>query len=241
MRRLVFAAVIAAVGAAAATWAADLRAAPTKSPVVDLRKPTKLWGRTPEQWTVEWWQWIYSIPAPTNPGFDTTGEAAAVGQRGPVWFLCGAYNSTAVDRTVTVPEGVALFFPITNIQMDSIGTAEPLTLAQMQDVVDDFMAAIDPESISVTLDDVPVGNPARGRVAADVFTYWLPEDNVPASLALAAPRGIYSPAISDGYWVMVRPLPAGRHTLRFAASAGPPFSFTLDIRYTIDVVPVVTR
>ena len=44
---------------------------------------------------------------------DTTGEFASLGQSGPVWFLAGTFGST-VTRTVTIPAGKTLFFPILN-------------------------------------------------------------------------------------------------------------------------------
>jgi hypothetical protein len=50
------------------------------------------------------------------------------------------------------------------------------------------------------------------------------------------------PAVSDGYWLMLTPLPVGQHTIEFGGTmpwitpAGPG-TFTIQIKYTIDVVP----
>ncbi len=67
----------------------------------------------PEVLSGHWWQWALSIPAAINPITDATGEFAAVGQSGPVWYLAGNFGGTTV-RTVTVPADKALFFPILN-------------------------------------------------------------------------------------------------------------------------------
>jgi hypothetical protein len=37
----------------------------------------------------QWWQWALAEPARENPLLDTTGQFAAVNQRGRVWFLAG--------------------------------------------------------------------------------------------------------------------------------------------------------
>ena len=35
-------------------------------------------GKTWEQWTIEWWHWLLSIPKQNNPALDETGENFAV-------------------------------------------------------------------------------------------------------------------------------------------------------------------
>ncbi|MGH9975265.1 MAG: hypothetical protein ACRD8Z_05440, partial [Nitrososphaeraceae archaeon] len=46
-------------------------------------------GRSYEDWTAKWWQWLLSIPNSENAAVDTTGEHCGVGQNGSVWFLAG--------------------------------------------------------------------------------------------------------------------------------------------------------
>src|SRR5215831_10665104 len=61
-----------------------------------------------------WWQWALETPASENPLTDTTGQFAAVNQRGRVWFLAGNSGGITI-RPITVPSGKALFFPIVNV------------------------------------------------------------------------------------------------------------------------------
>src|SRR5438874_3388378 len=61
-----------------------------------------------------WWQWALETPASENPLTDTTGQFGAVNQSGRVWLLAGNPSGTTV-RTITVPSGKALFFPILNV------------------------------------------------------------------------------------------------------------------------------
>jgi hypothetical protein len=34
--------------------------------------------KTYEEWSADWWQWNFSIPVPSNPTFDTTGQHCGV-------------------------------------------------------------------------------------------------------------------------------------------------------------------
>ena len=70
-------------------------------------------GKGYAELTAEWVEWILAIPAAVNPLFDDDGEFAAEGQSGKVWFLVGNAGGVTT-RTVTVPTGTALFFPIVN-------------------------------------------------------------------------------------------------------------------------------
>src|SRR2546422_1386860 len=76
----------------------------------DIAPPNSTpYGHTYGEWGALWWRWALSIPT-DNPVADTTGQFAATGQAGPVWFLAGSFGAT-VTRTVQVPAGKGLFFP----------------------------------------------------------------------------------------------------------------------------------
>ena len=62
-----------------------------------------------------------------------------------------------------------------------------------------------------------------------MFTIDFPEGNIFG--VQAGP----SMAASDGFWIMLKPLPPGEHTINFGGSFGP--EFTIDITYHISVVP----
>ena len=68
------------------------------------------YGKTYAEWSVKWWQWVFSLPATNSPILDT-GDCSA-GQSGPVWFLASTFGCTTTTRSCTIPAGVALFFPI---------------------------------------------------------------------------------------------------------------------------------
>ena len=194
----------------------------------------KLFGTKASDWAAQWWQWAHSIPAAVNPLFDETGDRVEYGQRGPVWFLGGIFNESGqVTRTAVIPAGKALFFPILNTQNDNIPYDPPHTFEELKDEVEVAVAGIDVETLIVVIDDEPVRDLALGRVASGAFAYAAPEGNLGQYFGQDSPRGIYFPAVTDGYWVMLRPLSLGNHTIHFGGTWG---AFVLDITYNLTVV-----
>jgi hypothetical protein len=89
----------------------------------------------------------------------------------------------------------------------------------------------------VTVDGVRIKK--LTRVQSEVFAVALPKDNVfisPCS-PLPVPANVYSPAVDDGFYVLLDPLPVGPHTLRFHAES-PAGLLQQDITYNLTVVPV---
>jgi hypothetical protein len=200
-------------------------------------------SQTLEELTAEWWQWALSIPTSVNPQLDTTGENCMVGQRGSKWFLAGVFGGGTTTRTCSVPANVVLFFPIIN----SVNFNTPKVCGQgPKDIpVTDLRALsaafIDgATNLSVEVDGKPVAN--LQRVQSQVFEVALPEGNVfdaPCTKAGLGnvPAGIYSPAVDDGFYVELNPLPIRKHKLQFHAE-NPSQDFVQDVTYNLTVVPV---
>lgn len=186
-------------------------------------------------WVALWWQWAYGVPEIDSPLYEDTGLTAAVGQRGPVWFLCGAYNETGiVTRTITVPEGVYLFFPILATEWDNAGvTVDPLSLEALVSLSADYAADVDVSSLTCTVDGVGITDLAKRRVVSSVFGYVTVPDSTPDLAFGALPNEVVYPAVSDGYWVMLKPLPLGNHTITWSGTVG---SNTQGVTYVVKVV-----
>jgi hypothetical protein len=72
-------------------------------------------------------------------------------------------------------------------------------------------------------------------VTSPVFNYFLPPDNIYGNYDEAI-QGVVAPAVSDGYWSYIAPLPQGQYTLKFGGNL--PLTggtFFLDITYYITV------
>jgi hypothetical protein len=197
--------------------------------------------------TAQWWQWALSIPTDQNPQLEPTGQYCMIGQRGSVWFLGGVFSGGPADRSCSVPEGAALFFPIINeVSINSPNVCgsgpENEPVKDLRQMSKSFIDGVALSSVKVQVDGNKV--PFR-RVQSQVFEVALPGDNVFDALCGgpgSVPATIYSPAVDDGYYVLLPPLKPGPHphTIRFQAEPPPttPPTPPTDVTYTITVVPV---
>jgi len=167
---------------------------------------------------------LIETPYDVNPVVDQTGEHAAEGQSGKVWFLAGNFGGETV-RTVTVPTGKALYFPITtygaweptdgNTEEELLATAKFYT-----DAVTELECTVD------------------GVALRDLYTY-----------RVMSPFGAFGPndmtdvpngsdlLVADGYWLLLAPLSASQHVIEFSAVLGPPDDpwFWLHVKYNVTV------
>jgi hypothetical protein len=212
----------------------------------------------------DWWMWAVSVPAATNPLLDTTGEFAHEGQPGGlVFFLAGHPFGGKYERTVEVPAGRFLFFPVINSiwwAPDDLGTArywaeevEHLNTSRWsEEKLLRFIAAYsiqgyrrqDPPQISAEIDGCEVANLVDYRaVSPEVFTME-DTDLFDDLFEVELPNDLRY--VADGYWVLVKPLKPGQHTIRFAGriDAGP-FAvegpFEVEVTYHINVKPFQSR
>jgi hypothetical protein len=207
-------------------------------------------GTTYSDLSAAQWQYLYAIPASQNPAEDTTGADFTVGQSGKVWFLTGTFCPTTqgvcdtahpatVTRNVTLHTGKALFLPIIDAEFDNLNTT-PGTPGygtqnlgfSVADLRAQAKAAIDAvASMDAEIDGQPVHNLQNYRVTSPVFRYHLAANGIQGA---GIPEQDVSPAVSDGYFLLLAPLSAGAHTIHFAASV-PSFNFALDVTYHITV------
>lgn len=224
---------VAALCGAACFLAAPDSEAKGDARVIPLKGKKKVYGRSPGEWSAVWWQWVLSIPSAFNPLYDETGERVEIGQSGDVWFLVGVINeSGTATRTATIPEGKALYFPILNNILFDDGAEPRVTEENANSQAAIQQAGIDATSLYLEIDGVPVTGLDQWGVISPVFPLAMPDGNVFNDFFTTS-RGVYFPSISNGYWVMIRPLPPGEHTIHSGGTAG---SFTIEITYNLTVV-----
>jgi hypothetical protein len=214
-----------------------------------LRPPTEPYGLTYGEWAAEWWKWAAGIPAAQNPILDQTGEFGHIDQAGPVWFLAGTFGGDA-ERTVTVPEGKALFFPLLNslwwapddlefaafVAEEFFGLdPDDLTDEELIRLVANFQIGTDDDSrFTLTVDGVQFSGLHKYR--ADSPGFLIEDTDLIDDLGI--PIAEDNLAVAAGYWVMLAPLPVGEHRIRFTTHLDHPFfgEFELDVTYDITVV-----
>ena len=165
-------------------------------------------GRKVSEYVNRWWQWTYTMPEDQSPVHDLTGAHCDAKQEGEVWFLAGGYGSSTITRSCVIPEGRYIFFPVINMVYwpryeGSLTCDEAKRHAALNN--DELL------TIEVSLNSVSAWNPANTRIASEQcfdLLGMLPREINP-------PR-VY-PAATDGYWLMLKPLPKGEHVLKFQA------------------------
>lgn len=212
----------------------------------------KPFGKTYGEWSAAWWKWALPIPATEHPLFDTADCSA--GQSGQVWFLGGKFCATTsqvgcnsptftAERYCSVPRGTALFFPILNADDSYVeeppGTTELTLRTNVKSWEDPGPAFM----VKAAVDEWPL-QPIRicssgtfcSPEQSPLFTFTLADhDNLFAAIGESwVPDGASSAAVSDGYYVLLPPLPVGKHTLTFYGMQG---SYSADIKYNITIQP----
>ena len=189
--------------------------------------------------SAHWWQRATSIPTSVSPLSDATGDLCMLGDSGPVWFLYGTLGAGNAVRSCSIPADRALFFPVFNeVDVNSPNVcgqgAASLSIADLRAAVAPF---VDAAKVAVHVD----GHRLQSvhRVKSVPFSVVMPADNIFVAPCggkpTDSPAGVYSPAVDDGYYAFVPPLPPGAHTIHIQATSG---TVSLDVTYHLTVVPV---
>lgn len=209
-------------------------------------------GKTYEQWAATWWQWALAIPKAENPIMEGPCEGH---QMGDVFFLAGNAGGVS-QRSCAIPAGKAVYFPIVNVvnracpeYVDPNVTCEMLTSEQAID--DGASSAMTDNEIAMSLeiDGNAISGLENRRAHSAKFDDPTPSqaDDVFGSICSGpirdntcnVPVGSARMAVGDGYWIMLKPLPAGDHEVRFTAKVvvAPDQTFEVDVTYDLTVAP----
>jgi hypothetical protein len=193
------------------------------------------------EWGARWWQWCIQWPQGENPvANDTTGAFTYLGDRqrslpgqtlawpGDVFFLAGNFGTSTPVRTCDIPAGKEVLIPILNYANYNL-PGDKYTLQELRKNCSDIIDQV--SSMECSVDGEPIADIWDHREQQFAgFRFVEPEDNV-----FGEPAGIYEPAVSDGYYVMLRHLPAGPHEIHIRAAIGDPPTFTLDVTYELTI------
>ena len=156
----------------------------------------------------DWWQWAFSMPTDQSPIRDTDGRLCGVNQDGPVWYLAGGFGTARIHRSCTVPAGRFLFFPIIN----TVVTTAPGQTRTCDEVRAEAARNNDRfVHLMVEIDGVRMPDLQQTRIAPTTCF-----DLAGRASPDLEPRSLY-PTATDGFWVMLSPLPPGDHRLEFQA------------------------
>jgi len=169
------------------------------------------YGKAYSEWAEEWIKWALSIPKAVNPIVDLTGRYCCEGQTYPVWFLAGTFGNS-VRRKCEIPPEAAIFFPIIEKECSFAEEGDQLkTDSELCDRATHLMDLV--TELKVTIDGVDISNLKEYRMRSRVFDLVFNSGNV-----YDVTPGV-TRSVTDGYWLFLKPLPIGYHTVFFRASA----------------------
>jgi hypothetical protein len=223
--------------------------AEARADVQILKPDVMVAGHTQLFWAEAWWQWIFSNPDATNPNNDQTGAFAGNGNTGPVFFLAGNFGGK-VARTITVPSGKPVLFPVfTNFfgaidgngQLNPSPCPSPLTLSCALNLVttQTNMAKGMIVQIDNKINLSPPEITSFRQTSKSFFLVTFPNcGTTPPCGLFGIPGGTYFPGnpvwVQDGYWIMLN-LSAGTHTLHFQVVLPAPAPFQLNVTDKLNV------
>ena len=192
-------------------------------------------GSSYGSWCEAWVKYLYSIPCNNHPLAESSDNKTEPHQEGPVFFLSGTLGGT-IERTVSIPEGKGIFFPVLNYVANypcPYAGSKPAPGQSLKDfLVRNANVMVDQGTLmSVTLDGVRISDLLPFRVTTELFYFQaLPE------LTCLDPcvTGELQPGVADGYWIMLRPLPPGQHKLNYKGSY-PKLGWAMDVTYILFV------
>jgi hypothetical protein len=210
-------------------------------------------GRSMEDWAVQQWTTIFETPVHgtdgvsiRNPVFDETGAQAAQGNFDGAFMLFGTITGGNIVRSnVAIPAGKPIFVPIAGIEFSNYDTPNadfsfPGTYSQAQLAQFAQLSALSIPSrgeLHVNIDGRPVATLASHRETSPIH-YTLPDhDNVLQNFGLDFTGPV--DASVDGYYVMLKPLSPGEHTINFGSTI-PHNDFPLLSDFSADVTYHVT-
>jgi hypothetical protein len=159
-------------------------------------------GKTYEEWSALHWQWVCAIPASENPRFGN--RCPDMGQSGEVWFLAATTAGTVV-RECSVPAGKAILITVVNVFVWN-SPGESFTEQELRERGAEDLRHV--SEMGCTIDGTVIEDLDRFRVQSPVFDLHLAADNF-----LTEIPGDYDTVVSDGWWIMLEPLPKGEHVI----------------------------
>ncbi|WP_146166249.1 hypothetical protein [Trinickia symbiotica] len=210
-------------------------------------------GQTYGKWSGLWWQWMLAIPFGhnlPNPTFYSDGTHCNTNQSGTVWFLTEPASGGVATEQCTVPFGQYIFIPILNAECSTYeqplgvypsspygpGCTDEASCSACAKTLADL---INTGSVSASVDGTPVtglqspSSPFRTQSQSPTFfQFSVPTNNFFATEGLSGAGSGMS--VSDGYWLMIRPLTVGQHTIHVEA-AFTKFKFGENVTYNITV------
>jgi len=184
-----------------------------ESEIIELPN-SKPYGLSYGEWSAKWWQWALSIPENENPIKDKSGNYCATNQINPnAWFLAGS-GGGQVTRTCTIPAEKSIFFPIMDVECSYAEYPTAKTENDLRNCAHEDQNTV--TSLKLLIDGHDIQNLTKYRADSPLFNFTTPENG------LFGLKSAKTQAVSDGYFIMLKPLSAGSHEIIYSGILGEP-------------------
>ena len=173
-------------------------------------------GRPWALWAELWWKWCYS-GSNENLASNISRNFFSDQWYEKVWFLAGTFGGKA-NRKCRLPKGRSVFFPIIN---DLISLATDPHLKDESELRAYAKADLDEVRIPpthVNIDGFEILHIERYRFQTAIFDIVLPPrapNSNQAGSWFPSLHSMRTRAVSDGYWIFLKPLHSGKHRIEF--------------------------
>ena len=199
----------------------------------------RAYGLSYAEWGAQWWHWAYSFPVDQFPPSQSGELDCGLGQSGSVWFLAGTVGQGPVTRSCTIPTGKALFFPIITY-LNDYPCPDPNFQPPPGETLEQFLtegaqAVINlVTQLEVVVDGQPLNDLFSYRATSHLLTFTADPSLVAFDSCVT---GTPQSGVTDGYWILLNPLPPGPHTIfiRGVIDFGGGNTFEVQVTYNLTV------
>jgi hypothetical protein len=171
-----------------------------------------------------WWQWGFGLDTTVVNPFTELGQAGCdVGlqDNGRLLFLVGSPRDETTGEfpvhECVIKKGTSILFPLINVACNNLEVGTPFFGANEQDqriCANNFINATILESLQLEIDGKSIHNLEQYRVDSPAGGF---EFNAVENNPFATPVGDGT-GVSDGFWILLKDLKPGPHTISFSGA-----------------------
>lgn len=184
------------------------------------------YGKSMQQWSNRWWNWMVGQPKESNPTEDSDGKYANNCQTyDNVYFLCGTTTSKNVVRSCDIPDGKSILFPVICYEHSLLEDRDINNPHELLKLSTEDLNEYDMNNVSAKINDNEYSTKdGIIRIRSPLFSITLPKSNV-----WSTGNEGFTIAAADGYWIFVNDIDPGSYDIKFRARPSHPETGSLEI------------
>jgi len=170
----------------------------------------KFHGKTYGEWAASFWQWSLALPLEGHPFLDTPEYNFSAGQSGSVWYWSSPDGP--ITRTVTLPEGKALFLTIRDVETSTLEDPPFFGATEADQRANSTWFADHIVNVFCIIDGQPVHHLEEYRFSTPQFEFTAPTPWIFANV------GGTGTSVGEGYFLMLPNLSRGKHIIHYGGT-----------------------